>query len=91
VGRHGGLAVLLAEAACEGTDYRRPEQLDALAAAYAEAGRFDNAVAMLEKAMTLLPPSSAERAQMQKRLRLYERGQPFHQPPQSPRETPSPR
>ena len=41
--RNGGEAVTLAERACERTEYKLPNMLDTLGAAYAEAGRFADA------------------------------------------------
>jgi tetratricopeptide (TPR) repeat protein len=51
--RDGAEAVRLAERACRVTDYRQPILVGTLAAAYAEAGRFDEAVAMADKARQL--------------------------------------
>jgi hypothetical protein len=51
--RDGGEAVRLAERACRVTRYRQPMLMGTLAAAYAEAGRFDEAVAAAEKARVL--------------------------------------
>ena len=48
--RNGAEAVRLAERACELTHYGEPLFIDTLAAAYAEAGRFDAAVATTQKA-----------------------------------------
>jgi tetratricopeptide (TPR) repeat protein len=79
-GRQGALAVRLAEEACEATDYERVAYLDTLAAAYAEAGRFEDAVRMAQKALTMAAESSANRPAIEARLRLYERRQPYHQP-----------
>ena len=43
----------LAKRACELTEYKQPAALDTLAVAYAEAGRFQDAVDMAEKALEL--------------------------------------
>ena len=51
--RNGGEAVILAARACELTAHRHAASLAALAAAYAEAGRFDEAVATARKAEEL--------------------------------------
>ena len=51
--RNGALAVKLAEQACAETGYQKPVLVGTLAAAYAEAGRFDDAVATAEKAMEM--------------------------------------
>jgi tetratricopeptide (TPR) repeat protein len=51
--RNGARAVQLAERACQLTDYRQTLFVGTLAAAYAEAGRFDDATATAEKAIAL--------------------------------------
>ena len=51
--RDGALAVKLAERACELTHYQTAIFVGTLAAAYAEAGRFDEAVATAQKACAL--------------------------------------
>ena len=51
--RNGGEAVTLAARACDITNQRHAASLAALAAAYAETGRFDEAVAMARKAEEL--------------------------------------
>jgi tetratricopeptide (TPR) repeat protein len=77
--RRGAEAVLLATEACEATGNTEPRFLDTLAAAYAEVGRFDAARDTAGKALALA--SAAGRrglaAQIEARLRLYERSQPF--------------
>jgi len=52
-----------------------PFALDALAAAYAAAGRFDDAVATAESALLVAPPEVA--AEIEIRLALYRTGQRF--------------
>jgi protein O-mannosyl-transferase len=51
--RDGAQAVRYAERACELTQHRQPQMLGTLAAAYAEAGRFDDAAAAAQKACDL--------------------------------------
>jgi len=58
--RNAGEAVALAEHACEVTGYKKPVMLQTLAAAYAEAGRFDDAVSASEKAQRLFTASNQE-------------------------------
>ena len=53
--RDGPTAVTLAERACERTRQAVPMFLDTLAAAYAEAGRFADAVTTQERAVELAP------------------------------------
>jgi tetratricopeptide (TPR) repeat protein len=79
--RNPAAAVRLAEQACEATEYRQPDLVDALAAAYADAGRFDDARAAAGRALGLLGTGQPDRAgAVRERLRLYEQHQPFHQP-----------
>jgi hypothetical protein len=77
--RNGALAVRLAEQTCEATDYQRAEYLETLAAAYAEAGRFDDAVGAARKAQSGVPEASAEAGAIRARLEGYLRHQPFRQ------------
>ncbi|MHC4259743.1 MAG: tetratricopeptide repeat protein [Planctomycetota bacterium] len=64
--------------ACELTKYKNPSVLDTLAAAYAAAGRFSDAVATAEKAVELSPSSNKELAErIQNRLGLYRAGRPY--------------
>jgi tetratricopeptide (TPR) repeat protein len=51
--------------------------LDTLAAAYASAGRFDDAKTTINNALKLAPESAA--GPLRQRLTLYEQGQPFRQ------------
>jgi hypothetical protein len=48
--RNGAEAVSLAQRACDLTGYKDPDLLDTLAAAFAEAGKFDDAVATAQRA-----------------------------------------
>ena len=76
--RDGRKALDYASRANEKAGGKRPECLDTLAAAYAEAGQFDEAVKAQKKAIESLAPKAAEqRKAMQARLKLYEAGKPF--------------
>jgi Flp pilus assembly protein TadD len=78
--RDGGLAVRYARDACELTRWRRWQPVEALAAAYAEAGAFAEAVKWQRKALECAgdaPPEDLGKLRM--RLRLYERGKPYRQ------------
>jgi tetratricopeptide (TPR) repeat protein len=80
--RNGGEAVGLAERACELTRNGEPSFLGTLAAAYAEAGRFPEAVSTAEKAVQLAKARGSEKlaGENQQRLELYQAGKPYHEP-----------
>ena len=85
--RNGREAVQLAEAACRLSQRRNPNFLSTLAAAYAEAGRFPEAVRTLQEAQagartSGTPEVLALQAQM---LQQFRAGKPFHQPPAAAR------
>ena len=58
--RNAGEAIRYASQACELTGSAQPRPLDALAAAYAEAGRFSDAVATARKALALAESAGQE-------------------------------
>ena len=79
--RNGPEAVRNAERACRLMHYTSTLLVGTLAAAYAEAGQFAEAVAMAEKACRLAS-ESGERGLLQKNqelLTLYRAGQPYHE------------
>ena len=78
--RDGPRAVALAEKAVAGTDRKKPMILDTLAAAYAEAGQFTNAIRVQEEAITLLK-NEAEKHDYASRLKLYENNSPYRAGP----------
>ncbi len=82
--RNGTEAVEHAQRAdrlCGGT---RPDVLDALAAGYAEAGWFPEALAAARKALELAVKQEqrALAEELRGRIALYEKGRPYRQPPQ---------
>ena len=80
--RNGTRAVQLAEHACELTQYGVTPMVGTLAAAYAEAGRFDDAMAAAQKACALAT-AAGDRDLLeknQKLLVLYRARQPYHEP-----------
>ena len=79
--RDGNQAVQLAERACELTGCRETVMVGTLAAAYAEAGRFDDAIATAQKACTLASASGQPELlkRNQQLLELYRRQQPYHE------------
>jgi tetratricopeptide (TPR) repeat protein len=80
--RNGPEAVRLAEQACQATGYRDPRLLDALAAAYAEAGRFSDAVRTARNAISIATPERRKLlADLERRVKLYEAGQPYRAVP----------
>ena len=80
--RDGDQAVRLAERACQLIQFREPMFVGTLAAAYAEAGRFPDAVKTAERAMALA--TNAGRKELAERnqhlLELYRAGKPYHEP-----------
>jgi len=80
--RNGAEAVRLAEHACELTHYGEPSFIETLAAAYAEAGRFPEAVTAAEKAEQLATSAGlgAVAAKSRELLELYRAGKPYHEP-----------
>lgn len=78
--RDGSRAVNLAELACQLSFDKDPFFVDTLAAAYAEAGRFDRAVATAKKAieMARLHGDKELSEAIGRRLKLYDAGRPFH-------------
>jgi protein O-mannosyl-transferase len=79
--RNGAQAVQYAERACELTHYRETMVVGTLAAAYAEAGRFDEAVATAQKACALATESGQPELlrKNQELLELYRKHQPYHE------------
>ena len=79
--RNGARAVALAEAANQAAGGKDAAILDTLAAAYAEAGRFADAVRTAQAALELVKGAGqAEPArQIQERLQLYQSGRPYHE------------
>jgi tetratricopeptide (TPR) repeat protein len=78
--RNGARAVELAERACQLTRFNQAALVGTLAAAYAEAGRFSDAVAMAEKACALAT-QEGKQALLEKNgelLELYRAGKPYH-------------
>ena len=81
--RDGREAVRLAERACRAAGgEERPAFLDTLAAAYAEAGRFDDAVRTVELAMARgrIGSQGGWQERWRQRLALYRAGRPLRQP-----------
>jgi len=77
--RNGNEAVALALRAVQATAGKDPAALDALAAAYAESGRFEAAALIARRALLVAPPAQAE--EIRRRAALYEARRPFRTPP----------
>jgi tetratricopeptide (TPR) repeat protein len=80
--RDGNKAVGLAERANLLAGGANPVFLETLAAAYAEAGRFSEAVETAQHALRLLETQAGATlaGQLQAQLKLYQAGKPFHSP-----------
>jgi tetratricopeptide (TPR) repeat protein len=80
--RDGVQAVQYAGRACELTHYGVPLLVGTLAAAYAEAGRFDDAISTAQKACALASASGEQDLleRNRKLLALYRAHQPYHEP-----------
>jgi len=83
--RNGNRAVELAEQASAKIGGENPIFLHTLAAAYAEAGRFSDAVETAQRASELagVQPMTNLAAQLQSEMKLYQAGRPFHTPAQA--------
>ena len=79
--RNGKEAVKLATRLCKITQYRQPLAMDTLAAAYAEAGNFNEAVFTAEKAykMALMHGPGSLAQSLEQRLKLYRNKMPYRQ------------
>ncbi|MHC4437069.1 MAG: protein kinase domain-containing protein [Planctomycetota bacterium] len=78
--RDGASAVQNATKACELSNWENYNYIDTLAAAYAQAGRFEQAVKWQCHAIAKLPADvrPGSRAQYQAKLQLYQVGQTYH-------------
>ena len=79
--RNGAEAVKCAERACELTGRQQAFLMGTLAAAYAEAGRFPEAVSTAQKAVELATAGGQKEiaARNQNLLELYRAGKPYHE------------
>jgi tetratricopeptide (TPR) repeat protein len=79
--RNGTRAVQLAEQACELTHYSETLLVGTLAAAYAETGRFDDAISMGQKACMMASESGDQDLlkRNQEMLELYRIHQPYYE------------
>ena len=81
--RNGSEAVRLAERVYRTAGYNNPRALDVLAAAYAETGRFDEAVQKAQEALQLAVSSGQGELgkRIQGRLKLYKAHRGVHKQP----------
>ena len=79
--RNGAKAVILAQQAVQLTGGKDAKLLDILAAAYAESGRFAEAVATVQRALANASDQndSVSADALRDRLKLYQAGSPYHQ------------
>jgi hypothetical protein len=84
--RNGDLAVVLAEYACKQANYEKTMLIGTLAAAYAEAGRFEEAISTAQKACTNASKTGETGllGKNQELLQLYEKRQAYHEEPPRP-------
>jgi tetratricopeptide (TPR) repeat protein len=80
--RDGPRAVELAMKACQASGGRDPDCLRTLAAAYAQAGDFSNAVKIAQDALQLAAaqPDRALANELPREIKLYQSGRPFEDP-----------
>lgn len=80
--RNGAEAVQLAERACSISGSKSPSFLDTLAAAYAEAGRFEDAMKTVLRAVGYAEQArdTEKAAKLRQRLQLYQSCQPYREP-----------
>jgi len=76
--RDGPGAVHFAEKAVARTNRKNVNLIDTLAAAYAEAGDFTNAISVQKEAISL-SNNDALKEEMRLRLKLYESGSPYRE------------
>ena len=79
--RDGAQAVELAERCCELTGHQVAAALDTLAAAYAEAGRFDEAIQTASRAIEVATAAGNEKfaQEIRGRLVLYRQSVPYRE------------
>jgi serine/threonine protein kinase/tetratricopeptide (TPR) repeat protein len=78
--REGRRAVEHSIRACELTEWKEPNYIDTLAAAYAEAGEFDKAIEYQKKAMTFPTFEKNRGSAARYRLDAYTRKEPYRDP-----------
>jgi len=79
--RDGKEAVALAKKACELDAWKHSASVDTLAAAFAEAGDFTEAIKYQKQALSMADVMDKYRAEAQSRLTLYQQGKPYRETP----------
>lgn len=79
--RNGSEALALAVRAVQLTDGKDPAILDALAAAYAEEGRFEDAALTARRALALVTQDKQQAEALRSRIALYEAKKPYRERP----------
>ncbi len=77
-GRNGREAVQFARRACEMTKWKDADYLDTLAAAYAEAGNFEEAIKYQTQVLQMKGRFHQHRPGMEERLALFHQRKPYH-------------
>ncbi len=77
--RNGQQALEDATKACELSNWKNPTMIDTLAAAYAEAGDFENAIKWQKRAIELIASKDGDTSGMEKQLKMFESGKPVRQ------------
>jgi tetratricopeptide (TPR) repeat protein len=80
--RNGGEAVRIAKQACEMTQWTNSSFVGTLAAAYAEAADFDNAVRLQKKVLSMNDLSETEKKEEEERLKLFLQQKPYREHPE---------
>ncbi len=77
--RNGPEAVEWATRVCELDGYKRITLLDTLAAAFAEAGRFDDAIRVSKQMLAMMDNQTQAARGIAARLELYQSSKPYHE------------
>jgi len=82
--RDGARAVELARRLCTLTEYKQADAMDALAAALAQAGNFEEAKTWASRALEMTPLSDPRRGERTRLLSLYREKKPYSAPAPAP-------